>query len=97
MPAMVLVGPGGPQGVSSFSGIFNGYELEKENGAHLTSYTLNSAFAGHWVHKLTFVAWFKLDPSYTYVIVILNLFLLTHDESVKCHICFIKKNKKLAF
>ena len=64
LPAKVTVEAGGPGPVSPFSGVFQGFNPDQNNGGHISTYTLDGAFAGGWVYELTFAAWFKLDPSY---------------------------------
>ena len=64
MPAVVTVDDDGPAGVADSSGVFRGFEAVLNNGGHISTYTLDGAFAGSWIFDLTFVAWFKLDASY---------------------------------
>ena len=63
-PAMVVIMADGPPGVSATSGLFMGFHGPHGNGGHLTTYTIDGAFAGAYVFDLTFVAWFKLDTTY---------------------------------
>ena len=60
---LVTVEADGPIG-TGFSGVFNGFDQGLQNAGHLSTYSLDGAFAGGWVFELTFVAWFKLDTSY---------------------------------
>ena len=58
---MVTLAKKGPPDGAGGSGIFTGYDPVLNNGPHLTTYALDGAFAGDWVFKLSFNAWFKMD------------------------------------
>ena len=64
MPAMVDIVEDGAASIFTHSGSFGGFNAADNNGAHISTYSLDGAFAGGWVFQLTFTAWFKLDTSY---------------------------------
>lgn len=64
MPTIVHIGKNGPPDGAGGAGIFTGYDPDKDNAPHLTTYGMDGVFAGDWVFQVSFNVWFNVDISY---------------------------------